>query len=93
MHVAAAAPTTARTATRRRTLAPAPLFVFAALDLAPAIDYVDMPAHLKGKYQYHTCAAMAKARAAGYTRPFTRLEDAVADYVRNHLVDHVHLAP
>ncbi|MCB1183101.1 ADP-glyceromanno-heptose 6-epimerase [bacterium] len=67
--------------------------IFAALDRAPAIDYVDMPVHLKGKYQYHTCAAMAKARAAGYTRPFTRLEDAVADYVRNHLVDHVHLAP
>ena len=39
----------------------------AALGREPDIEYVPMPAHLKGKYQYHTEAAMAKARAAGYT--------------------------
>lgn len=67
--------------------------IFTALGREPDITYVDMPDHLKGKYQYHTEATMAKARAAGYTRPFTRLEDAVTDYVTGHLVDHVHLAP
>jgi len=65
--------------------------IFAALDRAPAIEYIPMPAHLKGKYQYHTEARMAKIRAAGYDRPQTPLEDAVADYVVNHLVPARHL--
>ena len=65
--------------------------IFTALGRAPNISYVPMPAHLKGKYQYHTEANMAKVRAAGYTRPFTRLEDAVADYVTGHLIDGRHL--
>ncbi len=65
--------------------------IFAALGQEPNIVYVPMPEHLKGKYQYHTEAAMGKARAAGYTRPFTVLEDAVADYVNGHLVTGKHL--
>jgi ADP-L-glycero-D-manno-heptose 6-epimerase len=65
--------------------------IFTALDLAPNLEYIPMPGHLKGKYQYHTEAVMDKIRAAGYTRPVTVLEDAVADYVRNHLVPHRHL--
>ena len=50
-----------------------------------------MPDHLKGKYQYFTCAQMDKLRTAGYDRPVTVLEDAVADYVRNHLDGTRHL--
>ena len=65
--------------------------IFRAMDRDPDITYVDMPDHLKGKYQYHTCAAMDKIHAAGYDRPVTVLEDAVADYVRNHLVSGTHL--
>ena len=60
--------------------------IFRALDREPDIEYVPMPAHLKGKYQYHTQAEMAKLRAAGYDRPITILEDAVGEYVREHLV-------
>lgn len=64
--------------------------IFAALGLEPAIDYVPMPDELKGRYQYHTQACMRKLRAAGCDVPLTRLEDAVAEYVRGHLVDHRH---
>lgn len=64
--------------------------IFAALGLEAAIDYVPMPDELKGRYQYHTEARMRKLRAAGCEVPLTRLEDAVAEYVRGHLVDHRH---
>ena len=65
--------------------------IFQALGLEPNISYVPMPEHLKGKYQYHTQAEMQKIRAAGYDRPLTVLEDAVADYVQNHLEGRRHL--
>lgn len=64
--------------------------IFAALGLEPAIDYVPMPGDLRGRYQYHTEAVMRKLRAAGCDVPLTRLEDAVAEYVRDHLVEHRH---
>ncbi len=65
--------------------------VFLALGRERAIEYVPMPDELKGRYQYFTRAEMGKLRATGYARPDTRLEDAVADYVRNHLVTGKHL--
>jgi ADP-L-glycero-D-manno-heptose 6-epimerase len=60
--------------------------VFAALELPPRIEYVDMPDVLRGKYQYRTVATIDRLRAAGWTQPMTTLEDAVGDYVRNYLV-------
>jgi ADP-L-glycero-D-manno-heptose 6-epimerase len=60
--------------------------VFAALDLPPRIEYVEMPEVLRGKYQYRTVATIDRLRAAGYGEPITPLEDAVRDYVRNYLV-------
>jgi len=59
--------------------------VFAAMEREPAIDYVDMPEALRGKYQYFTEAKMERLRAAGYDRPFTGLEDGVDDYIRGYL--------
>ena len=59
--------------------------VFAALDRPAEIDYRDTPAELRDKYQYFTQAEMGRLRAAGYTRPFTALEDGVGRYVRDHL--------
>ncbi|MBA4378386.1 MAG: ADP-glyceromanno-heptose 6-epimerase [Gemmatimonas sp.] len=59
--------------------------VFAALGREPRLDYIEMPEQLRGKYQYHTQADLAKLRRAGYDRPFTRLEDGIRDYVRGHL--------
>ncbi|NCC50192.1 MAG: ADP-glyceromanno-heptose 6-epimerase [Spartobacteria bacterium] len=60
--------------------------VFAAMEREPAIDYIDMPAHLRDKYQYFTQADMQKVHAAGYTQPFATLEDGIRDYVQNYLV-------
>jgi len=59
--------------------------MFAAMGEPPRVEFVDMPDELRGRYQYVTRAEMAKLRRAGYDRPFTALEDGVADYVRGHL--------
>ncbi|MBF0486122.1 MAG: ADP-glyceromanno-heptose 6-epimerase [Candidatus Omnitrophica bacterium] len=56
--------------------------LFAAVGKPPQIDYIDMPEGLREKYQYFTQAEMSGLRAAGYTKPFMSLEDAVKDYVR-----------
>jgi ADP-L-glycero-D-manno-heptose 6-epimerase len=58
---------------------------FQAMGIEPKIEFIDMPEVLKGKYQYFTEAPMAKLAAAGYTRPFTSLEDGVRDYVTKYL--------
>jgi ADP-L-glycero-D-manno-heptose 6-epimerase len=60
--------------------------VFAALDRKPKIDYAPMPESLRAKYQYFTEARMDRLRAAGYGKPFTALEEGVARYVRDYLV-------
>jgi ADP-L-glycero-D-manno-heptose 6-epimerase len=60
--------------------------VFGAMGKAPAIEYVDMPESLRGKYQYHTRAEMGKLRQALGLLPIRSLEDAVTDYVQNHLI-------
>ena len=63
--------------------------IFAALDRPPNIEFIPMPENLRGKYQYRTCAAIDKLRAAGYGEAITPLADSVSDYVRNYLVpDH-----
>jgi ADP-L-glycero-D-manno-heptose 6-epimerase len=59
--------------------------VFAALDRAPAIEFVPMPEALRGRYQFFTEADISKLRAVGYDRPMTSLEDGVRRYIRNFL--------
>ena len=59
--------------------------VFAAMNLPPRIEFIEMPEILQGKYQYFTQAPMEKMRNAGYKKPFTSLEDAVFDYVTTYL--------
>jgi ADP-L-glycero-D-manno-heptose 6-epimerase len=59
--------------------------VYSAMGHNPQIDYIDMPAHLQGKYQYFTEATTEKLRATGYSRPFTTLEDGIRDYVQTYL--------
>lgn len=61
--------------------------LFAALNRAPAIDFIDMPESIRAKYQYHTQADITKLRAAGYTAPVTPLGDAVRDYVQGYLAN------
>ncbi len=60
--------------------------VFEALERPVAIDFVDMPPALRGKYQYSTCAAIDRLRASGYTAPPTPIGTAVADCVRRYLL-------
>ncbi|MCH7918603.1 MAG: ADP-glyceromanno-heptose 6-epimerase [Planctomycetes bacterium] len=59
--------------------------IFAALDSAPEIEYVEMPAAIAGQYQYYTQANMERLRHAGYAKATQRLEDSVRDYVQNYL--------
>jgi len=59
--------------------------VFSALGVEPRIDYIEMPEAIRGQYQYFTEAKMEKLRSAGFTATFRSLEEAIRDYVLNHL--------
>jgi ADP-L-glycero-D-manno-heptose 6-epimerase len=61
------------------------LAMFKALNRAPDIEFVEMPASLAGQYQYLTQAKMERLRAAGYDAAFTPLEAAVEEYVTRFL--------
>jgi len=58
--------------------------VFDAMGLPPKIEFIEMPQQLQGKYQYFTQANDAKLRAAGYTKPFTSLEEGVREYITGY---------
>ncbi len=60
--------------------------VFRAMGREPNIKFVDMPEHLRGKYQYHTQADHTKLRNAGYDASYYTLEDGITDYVQNYLM-------
>ena len=57
----------------------------AACGRIPSIEYVEMPEAIRPNYQYFTESDITHLRRAGYNAPFTPLEDAVMDYVQNHL--------
>ena len=59
--------------------------LFASLDIAPNISFIDTPEDIRDTYQYFTEANMAKLLSTGYTKGFMDLEAGVADYVKNHL--------
>jgi ADP-L-glycero-D-manno-heptose 6-epimerase len=59
--------------------------MFRALGREPAIDYVDMPPEIRGRYQYFTQSKVENLRRAGYNAGFMPLEDAVARYVTRYL--------
>ncbi len=61
--------------------------IFTALGKEPAINYMPTPESIRASYQYFTQADLTKLRRVGYTRPFTSLEDAIADYVGNYLTN------
>ena len=64
---------------------------FAALGREEKIEYIDMPEHLRDRYQYYTCAEMDKLRKLGYTREATPLADAIRDYLVNYRSRELHL--
>ncbi|HNR20211.1 MAG: ADP-glyceromanno-heptose 6-epimerase [Bacteroidetes bacterium] len=59
---------------------------FKAQQKVPNIEFVDMPADIRDKYQYFTEADMSKLKSIGYSKDFYSLEDGVEDYVKNYLV-------
>ena len=59
---------------------------FEALGKPVDIEYIDMPEHLRDRYQYYTKAEMGKLKALGYDREATSLRDSVIDYIRNYLM-------
>lgn len=63
------------------------LAVFAAMDLAPDIEYIDMPEAIRNQYQYFTEARMEKLRSRGCDIVFHSLEEAIGDYVMHYLQD------
>jgi|WetSurMetagenome_2_1015567.scaffolds.fasta_scaffold00126_1 ADP-L-glycero-D-manno-heptose 6-epimerase len=59
--------------------------IFNAMGKLPCIEYIDMPADIREKYQYYTCADIAKLRRAGYNKATVPVRQAVEDYVKNYL--------
>lgn len=59
---------------------------FAALNKPVDIEYIEMPEHLRDRYQYYTCAEMEKLCNLGYTEKTMSLEEAVHDYIVNYLI-------
>lgn len=58
---------------------------FHALEMEPNIEYIEMPEHLKERYQYYTKAEIQSLREVGYSGEFKDLEAGARDYVLNHL--------
>lgn len=58
---------------------------FRALGLEANIEYIEMPVHLRNKYQYFTKAEMSKLRKVNYVSSFYDVNEGVKDYVQNYL--------
>ena len=54
---------------------------FKAMNIPENISFIDTPEDIRDKYQYFTEANMQKLINAGYSKPFTSLEQGVSDYV------------
>jgi len=61
--------------------------IFKSLNKEVLIEYIDLPEPLQEKYQYFTEANMNKIKKAGFNSSITNLEEGVADYVKNYLLD------
>ena len=59
---------------------------FVSMGVKPNIEYFDMPENIRGQYQYFTEANMKKFQTEFSEMKFHSLEEAVDDYVKNHLL-------
>ena len=59
---------------------------FKALNTPVNIEYFDIPADLKDKYQNFTEADMNKWKTADLTLPVTSLEHGIQDYIQQYLL-------
>ena len=66
--------------------------LFAGMGREERIEYIPLPDHLRGKYQYFTEAPMERLKQTGCPMSRHTLEAGVADYVTNYLTqDDPHL--
>lgn len=65
--------------------------IFKALEREKNVEFIEMPEHLRDRYQYHTQADLARIREAGFENEITELDAAVADYIQNYLGPDKHL--
>ncbi len=65
--------------------------IFAALGKPKNVEFIEMPEHLRGRYQYHTQADLTRLRSTGYERTPTELAAGVADHIQNYLIPDKHL--
>ena len=56
-----------------------------AAQVPERVEFIDMPAHLRGGYQSFTQATTERLRAAGYDGQFTVLEEGVRRYIAGYL--------
>ncbi len=56
-----------------------------AAGVARRVEFIEMPAKLRGQYQSFTQASTDRLRAAGYAGQFTPLEEGIRRYVQDHL--------
>jgi len=66
--------------------------IFNSVDKKVNIEYIDLPEHLREKYQYFTEANIKSIKKAGFNSSVASLEDGVADYVKNYLLENQFLS-
>lgn len=59
---------------------------FQAANQEVNIEFIDMPEHLRGAYQYYTRADITGLRKSGYDRPMTTVEEGVTQLFSKHLL-------
>lgn len=59
---------------------------FRAMDMKPAVNFIDIPEDIRDKYQYYTQADMKKLRDVGYRKKARSLEEGTWNYVRKYLM-------
>jgi ADP-L-glycero-D-manno-heptose 6-epimerase len=65
--------------------------LFNAVGKPANIEFIDLPEHLREKYQYFTEANLSKIKSAGYNKSISSLEDGINDYVKNYLLKNLYL--
>jgi ADP-L-glycero-D-manno-heptose 6-epimerase len=58
---------------------------FAAMNIAPVLEWIEIPHDIRNNYQYFTEAKMSKLRSIGYSSPFHSLEEGINDYIQQYL--------
>lgn len=60
--------------------------VFKSMGIKENIGFMDTPKDLVGKYQYYTCANIAKLKSIGYDEEFYSLEKGIDEYINSYMM-------